>query len=156
LHGDDPYTVDRRHRTIDGPHLGPSERFRQASVDSMKQEVYTLDEVRRRVVLESIREVCRYKGWLLLAVHVRSTHVHLVVQASGLSPEQVMTTFKAYASRALNHAGVDPEGRKRWTRHGSTRYINTHQGLLDSMRYVKEEQGEPMELWVCEDVTLIP
>ena len=51
LHGDDPYTVDRRHRTIDGPHLGPNERFRQASVDSMKQDFYTLDEGRRRVVL---------------------------------------------------------------------------------------------------------
>lgn len=155
LHGDEPYTVDRHHSTIDGPYLESSEQFRSASADAMKQAPYALDEVRRKLVLESIRQVCRYRGWLLLAVHVRSTHVHVFVQAAGYIPEQAMTTFKAYASRALNRSGIDPEGRKRWARHGSTRYINTHQDVLDSMRYVKEGQGPAMELWTNEEVTFI-
>ena len=155
LHGDDPYTVDRDHSIIDGPHLEPNEQYRRASVDAMKQAPYNLDEVRRKLVLESVREVSRYRKWVLLAVHVRSTHVHLLVQAAGYTPEQAMTMFKAYASRALNRAGVDPEGRKRWARHGSTRYINTPQGLRDTMRYIKDEQGEVMELWVNEEITII-
>ena len=156
LHGDAPYSVDRQHATVDGPFVEPSEQVRTASANAMTQEPYKLDETRRRLVVESIHEVCRYRGWLLLVAHVRSTHVHLVVQAAGYPPEQVMTTFKSYASRALNRAKLDPDGRKRWTRHGSTRYLNTHQDLLETVRYVKEEQGEPMELWVNEEVTLIP
>lgn len=156
LPGDAPYTVDRNHAVVDGPLVEPNEQLRAASAEAMTQEPYSLDELRRGLVLESIHEVCRYRGWTLLVVHVRSTHVHLVVQAGGYPPEQVMTTFKSYASRALNRAKVDRKDRKRWARHGSTRYINTHRDLLEAMRYVKEEQGEAMALWVNEEVTLIP
>ena len=155
LHGDGPYAVDREHRTVDGPYLAPDrERFR-ASAESMVQEPYALDAVRRRLVLAALREVCQNRNWLLLAAHVRSTHVHVVVQATERSPERVMTALKAHASRVLNQAGVDPEDRRRWTRHGSTRYVNSQQGLLDTMQYVQDDQGEPMELWVNEEVTLI-
>ena len=122
----------------------------------MADEPYSMDAIRRKIVLGAVREVCDYREWLLLAVHVRSTHVHVILQATTHSPEQVMTTFKSYASRALNSAGVDRTGRKRWVRHGSTRYINTQEDLLDAMKYVKDEQGEPMAFWVNEDITLIP
>jgi len=156
LHGDAPYSVDRDHAVVGSPFVEPNEPLRDALASGMAQEPYELDNVRRRLVIESILEVCRYRGWLLLAVHVRSTHVHLIVQAAEYSPERVMTTFKSYASRALNRAAVDAEGRKRWARHGSTRYLNTHKDLLAAMRYVKDEQGEPMELWVNDEVTLLP
>jgi len=156
LHGDAPYSVDRQHATVDGPFVEPSEQLRAASARAMTQEPYKLDGIRRGLVLESVHEVCRHRGWLLVVVHVRSTHVHLIVQAAGYAPERVITTFKSYASRALSRAKLDPGGRKRWTRHGSTRYLNTHQDLLEAVRYVKEEQGDPMELWLNEELNLIP
>lgn len=43
---------------------------------------------------------------MLLAAHVRPSHVHAVVEADR-TPEQVMTALKAYASRALNESGCD-------------------------------------------------
>jgi len=156
LHGDAPYSVDRNHAAVDSPFVEPDEGLLRFSAEAMKQEPYHLDNVRRELVLDSILEVCQHREWTLLVVHVRSTHVHLVVQAAGRPPEQVMTTFKSYASRALNRAKVDPDGRKRWARHGSTRYLNTHEDLLEAARYVKDEQGEPMELWVNEHVILMP
>ncbi len=68
-----------------------------------------------------------------------------------------MTTFKAYASRTLNDAGLDPPGRtKRWARHGSTRYIWTQRDLRDVLKYVTEEQGEPMDLYIASGLGLIP
>ena len=88
----------------------------------MDQAPYHLDQDRRDAVLEAIQEVCRQRGWSLLAAHVRSNHVHTVVQAE-VPPERVMNDFKAYASRRLNRLRADEPDRKRRARHGSTRFL---------------------------------
>jgi hypothetical protein len=50
----------------------------------MDQAPYLLDARRRADVLESIREACEYRHWALLATHVRSTHVHVIVEGEDL------------------------------------------------------------------------
>jgi REP element-mobilizing transposase RayT len=94
----------------------------------MVQPSYEMDAQRRRIVLEAICNVCAFRGWNLHAVYVRARHVHVVVTGAQ-TPERMMNDFKAYASRALNKAGLDNPERKRWTRHGSTRYINNESYL---------------------------
>lgn len=155
LHGDGPYSVDWRHSTIDGPYLPENPAYLAATRAEMTQDPYELDARRRDIVFSAIREVCAYRVWPLLAIHVRTNHVHVVVQASEVPPEKVMNDFKSYSSRALNDAGLDEEGRKRWARHGSTQYINSQADLVDAMRYVSEGQGEPMAVWVDREVLLI-
>ena len=88
----------------------------------MRQWTYALDEPRRRVGLEAIRETCAHRGWRLLAGHVRSTHVHVVVEAAA-TPERVMSDLEAYASRRLCQEFGEAPGRRRWARHGSTRLL---------------------------------
>jgi len=97
--------------------------------------------------LASIQDTCRHRGWRLLAAHVRTTHVHLVVQ-SEQPPEFVMSVVKTNASDALNSAGLDPTARRRWTRHGSTRPASDVERVI---AYVADGQGEPMEVYVKED-----
>lgn len=87
----------------------------------------------------------------LLAAHVRSTHVHVIVDAE-IRPERILSEVEAYASRALNSVESDASDRKRWARHGSTRWIWNHEELLRALRYVIEEQGEPMELFVADEL----
>lgn len=84
------------------------------------------------------------------AAHVRSNHVHAIVEAE-VPPERVMNEFKSYASRALNRLGCDEPGRKRWARHGSTRWLWKDQDVRDALRYVAEGQGERMALYVAEE-----
>ena len=55
----------------------------------MDQAPYQLDQIRRDAVLEAIRGVCAHRGWSLLAAHVRSNHVHTVVEAE-VPPERVI------------------------------------------------------------------
>jgi hypothetical protein len=57
----------------------------------------------------------------------------------------MMNDFKAYASRALNESRLDSPDCKRWTRHGSTRYINDEAYLAAATNYVLYQQGDPME-----------
>ncbi len=102
-----------------------------------------MDIDQRAITRDAIHEVCQYKHWRLLAVQVRSNHVHTVVDAD-VSPELVMNTFKAYASRALNLANPRERSRFRWARHGSTRHLRSPENIGAAIRYVLEKQGEPM------------
>ena len=88
-----------------------------------------------------------HRGWSLLAAHVRSNRVHTVVEAE-VPPERVMSDFKAYASRRLNRMSLDVPNRKRWARHGSTRWLWQPQHVSVAVQYVVTEQGEPMSVFV--------
>ncbi len=112
---------------------------------------FEMDAEHRAVVLQAIGDVCHHKQWSLLAAHVRSNHVHTVVDANDVAPEFVMNAFKSYASRALNLRSPMQKGRIRWARHGSTRYLWSRERLEAAMRYVLEKQGEPMACYRLPD-----
>ena len=54
----------------------------------MNQPPYLLDEDRRKAVLTSIVARCSNRGWHLLAAHVRTNHVHVLIDAEP-KPERV-------------------------------------------------------------------
>jgi REP element-mobilizing transposase RayT len=160
LHGKDPGSVDLEHNQFGTPVLPPNSDHEDEMRAAMTQPPYLLDGPCRAVVLRTIVEVCRHRGWRLLACHVRTTHVHLVIQAN-TEPEKVMSDCKAYASRRLTEAGFEDRSRKRWTRHGSTRYIWDNQHLENAIHYVLHRQGAPMERYAedrarLEEVSLDP
>jgi hypothetical protein len=72
--------------------------------------------------------------------------VHVVVDAD-TQPERVMGDFKAYVSRRLNQTHLDAADRKRWARHGSTRWLRYPKTVSAAIEYVVREQGEPMALF---------
>jgi REP element-mobilizing transposase RayT len=82
----------------------------------------------------------------VLAAHVRSNHVHTVVEAE-VPPERVMSDFKAYGSRHLNRMRLDEPNRKRWARHGSTRWLWKPQHVSAAIQYVVKEQGDAMSVF---------
>jgi len=47
----------------------------------MDQEPYNIDDSRCGVVLNALRERFRARDWKLILAHVRSNHVHIVVDA---------------------------------------------------------------------------
>ena len=65
----------------------------------MIQTPYLLDRVSRATVLDALREVCLHREWGLLAAHVRTNHVHAVVEAE-VRPEKIMNDFKSYPAVA--------------------------------------------------------
>jgi REP element-mobilizing transposase RayT len=106
LHGDEAGSVDRLHN-LPGGRLVEADRERaSAEHHGMNRPPYLLDHGSRAAVLESLREVCLHRGWNLLAAHVRTSHVHVIVEA-GVRPERVMNDLKSHASRGLNRLGRD-------------------------------------------------
>jgi REP element-mobilizing transposase RayT len=126
--------------------VSPNGARQKAEASRMHQAAYVLDAPRRETVLASIRQSCAYRGWELLAVHVRSNHIHAVVTAP-TAPEKVLSDLEAYASRRLTEKGFDDRARKRRTRHGSTRHLWTDDAVLDAVEYVVNGQGDKMAVY---------
>jgi REP element-mobilizing transposase RayT len=143
LHGDESGSVDKQHNLPGGRLLEANPRRVTAERLSMKQPAYAMDKERRDAVLASVLERCSTSGWNLFAAHVRTNHVHLVIDAEA-KPERVMNDLKSYASRYLNQMGIDRPTRKRWARHGSTQWLWERGDVADVIRYVVDGQGEPM------------
>ena len=112
----------------------------------MDQQSYYLDQRRREAVLDALQERCSEKQWVLLAAHVRTTHVHIVLGAD-IRPERIMNDLKSYASRYLNRMGLDEPDRKRWARHGSTRWLWKREDVSAAIRYLVDEQGLAMAVF---------
>ncbi|MCL4401973.1 MAG: hypothetical protein M1436_04815, partial [Acidobacteria bacterium] len=77
--GDESGSVDRRHNLVGSRLLEPDAQRLMAERREMLQDPYVLDESGRAVVLAAIQRHCAYRGWNLLAAHVRSNHVHTIV-----------------------------------------------------------------------------
>jgi len=146
LHGDEKGSVDRHHN-VPGSRLADANDGRlELKREQMEQPLYFMDERRRSEVLSAIHDRCSNRGWRLLAAHVRTNHVHLVIDAEP-KPERVMNDLKSFASRRLNEAGLDSPDRKRWARHGSTRYLWNREDTLAALHYVLDKQGDQMAVY---------
>ena len=95
VHGDAPYSIDRAHNGYRHAPVNISTRRSEYQRGLMREARYQLDRACREVVIAAIREVASYRGWHLYAAHARTTHVHVVMDAPGYLPEQVMNQFKA-------------------------------------------------------------
>ena len=147
LHGDERGSVDRRKYNRYGtPDMPANKRLAEDETHELRHDAVTLDKAQRVVVEKAIREVCEHRGYGLVAVNVRTNHVHSVVRAS-CKPEHVMDAFKAYATRQLREAGLLATDEKSWARHGSTPYLWTEEAVQRAVDYVISGQGdEPFEL----------
>lgn len=143
LHGKNRQSVDRLNNVVGLPFSRPNENREKARLAQLQQNPYQLDDSKRQIVLETILEVAQFRNWTIWAIHVRSNHVHVVITAS-IAPEKVMSDLKAYCSRRIRERTDEQSDRNRWTRHGSTIWINDEKGLLKVIEYVLDCQGEPM------------
>ncbi len=138
LHGDGRGAVDRDHNQYGEPYLEPAEALRRYESKQLKQAPVRLNSRQREFVGEIIRRDCRHRGYHLFALNCRSNHIHIVVQANGVHPEQVITQFKAYVTRGLREK-ENFSGEKVWTEGGSKRYLFTEEAVERAVQYVNNQ-----------------
>jgi REP element-mobilizing transposase RayT len=143
LPGDPRGSVDADHNAYGDP-FAPADAERAAASGDRAHGRMEFDPAHRVAVQATIAEVCRYRKWQLLALHVRRTHVHAVVVADA-SPEKVLIDFKAYATRRLRREGLVGSADRVWSTHGSTKYIWDRDHLRNVARYVIERQGARLD-----------
>ncbi len=151
LRGDERGSVDKQHSQYGSAFIAGSPALQRREGSALKNPPVTLARGEQKIVLDAILDVCRYRGWFAHAVHVRSNHVHVVVSGNE-SPERIMADFKAYATRAIKkHNSSKTIIKRRWTHHGSTKYLWTKESLASAIRYVKNEQGKTMAFGTTEN-----
>jgi len=109
----------------------------------LKTAPVALNVQQRAIVAEAIRFVCHKRCWTLLALNVRTTHLHAVVAAPD-PPDRVMHAIKAYATWYLREHRLHAQVAPLWSRHGSTRYLWKAAHVEHACRYVAESQGEDL------------
>ena len=140
LPGDKRGSSDRR-----GARVEVSPPFETFARNLMPEGPFRLERAEdRRTVRAAIQEVCGHRSWHLVALHVRPEHVHGLVQAQEVSAGRVMGDWKGYCSRALRIHW--PHRQQFWTGGGSARSVNGP-GLNRLVRYILDEQGEPLETY---------
>ena len=105
----------------------------------MQQPPVILDLNARTSVETTVRQVCNYRGWGLLAVNARTNHLHVVVSCPR-EPEAVLQALKSWTTRRLVERGIVLPGLKVWSRHGSTVYLWTWQSVDRATEYVVHGQ----------------
>jgi REP element-mobilizing transposase RayT len=137
LHGDAKESVSHHSNDRAKPKLAPNPALEHANATRMRHPAFIMAIKHRRIVEAVIRTHCQLRKWTLHAINVRTNHVH-VVCAAKVPPEKVMGQFKAWASRRLREH--DPTIEKIWTRHGSTRWIDSDSSFRRAIEYVTNEQ----------------
>jgi REP element-mobilizing transposase RayT len=146
LHGDDRGSVDRQHNVYGTPRIGVNPSRRHFEELQANTPAMTLNARQRVTVEKAVREVCLYREYALLAVNVRTNHVHAVISAV-CEPEPILEALKAYGTRKLRQAGLISASTKPWVRHGSTRYLWKERHVERAVNYVLNGQGDdPLDL----------
>ena len=111
-----------------------------------KQDAVLFDEKQRELVEKSIEETCKIRKYELLAVNVRTNHVHVVVSTQS-KPEPIINGFKSFATRKLRENYLMLKDQRIWSRGGSRRYLWKQRHVNLAIDYVLYGQGKlPFEL----------
>lgn len=141
LHGDEKGSIDRHGFNDYGtPRMFQSEKLKDLMKDQMNQKPMILDKNERICILKAVKEVCDFRGYELLAVNIRTNHLHAVVSANA-NPDKIANEFKAYATRRLREAKLVEVDKKIWARGKSSRYLWKPKHLEIAIEYVLFGQG---------------
>jgi len=143
LHGDQRGSIDRYHNTYGGPKAVPSRRREHVHAQRLKGPPFLLNAASRKIVEAAIKEVCRFRGWALIALSVRTNHIHVVVSGP-VASGKILLDLKAYSTRRLRECGEWKYDHSPWVDKGSRRNLWTEAHVGSACDYVINGQGGPL------------
>ncbi|HMO80682.1 MAG TPA: transposase [Pyrinomonadaceae bacterium] len=143
LPGDERGSIDKYHNKYGGPRSVPSQGRESRHAERLKSQPFLLNAATRKLVKSAVGDVCRYREWTLLALSVRTNHIHAVVSAP-VSPGKILNDLKAYSTRRLRENGEWHFEHSPWVDKGSGRYLWTEEHVVSACDYVINGQGGPL------------
>ncbi len=116
LPGTDTGSVSRHHRNWGSPTLSSNPVWQDQAQRLMAETEFILGPQDRNLVLNSVIDACAYRAWHLFCVHIRTNHVHAILQTD-LPVDRVLTYLKARATFALKT--LHPHRQRFWSKHGA-------------------------------------
>jgi len=132
------------------PSILPNTALRQFSKQQMNGSSVVLNLSQAQRMLAQFFETTGHRGWLLVAVGVMHTHVHVVVGVPGdPAPSKILGDLKSYGSRSLNDGWSKPPSGTWWTESGSKRKFPDERSVEAAVDYIRR-QPNPLVIWTRE------
>lgn len=141
LHGDERGSTDKFNNGFNTPFLPPNQKWLEFNKSKLKHKPVGLNSNRRNSVEKAIRETCQKRNWGLLAINVRTDHIHIVVDTGGLNPKQILSAFKANATREMRANNCWNFEHSPWADKGSKRWLWNEKSVETAIDYVINRQG---------------
>lgn len=142
LHGDSRGSVNRFRNQYGTPTLPRINSWVEINKAKLKSKPVKLDREQRKCVDSAIRECCRHRNWKLLALNVRSNHVHLVIANNFASSGQALGALKANATREFRESGFWDFEHSPWVDKGSRLRLWNNEHINAAIDYVLYGQGD--------------
>ncbi|MGJ5817140.1 transposase [Paludibaculum fermentans] len=111
-----------------------------------KSRPFLLEKPHRELILKTIRKTCEAKTYELLAAHIRTTHLHVILEAPS-DPSSCMGALKLACTKALRDACLAGAEENIWAHYGHIRILDAPFAIAKAINYVLEGQGSPMETY---------
>jgi REP element-mobilizing transposase RayT len=144
LHGDERGSVDRLHNIYDTPFIQPNKQLNDYISQNLKNQPVELDAKRRDAVEKAIRETCQKRNWGLLAINVRTNHVHIVVNTGNRNPSQTLSALKANSTREMRERAIWSSENSPWADKGSKKWLWNEKDVEVAIDYVINGQGDDL------------
>lgn len=145
FHGDPAGSVDLKHNAFGTPRLGPDAARLERELASLRHPPVVLSKAARLVASKAMRDHCEIRGWDLRALAVRTNHVHAVIAAPKIAPEEIVRQLKSWATRRLRAMRLAGLRDRVWADHASTVYLFEPGAVDAKITYVREMQDVPAE-----------
>ena len=133
------------------PPAAPNPQLRESIERALKCPPIRLTSAQAMALHDQFLETTRIRGWLLIAVAMMRTHLHLVIGVpDDPDPEKVLGDLKAYGSQCLNRQGSKPPSDTWWTTGGSTRKLPDERSIEAAIHYIRN-QPNALFIWTRED-----
>ena len=133
----------------------PNGNLRRAAERRLKAAPIVLNLSQAESLFNQFEETARVRGWLLIAVGIMHTHVHLVVGVpQDPDPDKLLRDFKAYGAGSLNRKWGKPTSETWWTAGGSTRKLDDDRGIETVVHYIRN-QPNPLLVWTRSEGRII-
>ncbi|MCC6327114.1 MAG: transposase [Acidobacteria bacterium] len=144
LHGDMRGSVDRNNNTYGTPRVDHTPARKGYVRSIAKRKPVRLDARRRRSIERAVKETCEQRGWHLIAINVRTNHVHIVVATGTIKPTSLLSAIKANATRVMREDGCWLSPETPWVDKGSRRYLWNDESVARAVDYVLNGQGDDL------------
>ena len=144
LHGDERGSVNRFRNKYGTRKLPEEPDWLEINTSRLKSDPVSLDAHRRNCVYKAIRETCGKRNWSLLAINVRTNHVHTVVCIGEKKSSIALNAFKANATREMREQGCWQSDRSPWVDKGSKRNLWNERSIELAIDYVINGQGDDL------------
>lgn len=101
LHGDERGSANKFNNKYLSPFLKTNKIWETENKNKLKSQPVILNAEQRKIVEQTIREVCEFRDLILYAVNVRTNHVHTVISTGNHSAKSALNAFKSYSTRKL-------------------------------------------------------